>query len=64
MLVIRRKQEERCFIRTPSGDVITILVVEAPCSGVRFGIDAPGEYSILRDNAVKTERSKPEVSRG
>lgn len=45
MLVLRRKKGETFLI----GDSIRITVVDCAADGVRFAIDAPKQFSILRE---------------
>ncbi len=56
MLVLSRKVGERILV----GDQITITVVRVTNGGVRLGIEAPGEMTVVREE-VKTgkNRQKP-----
>lgn len=45
MLVLRRKKGETFLI----GDSIRITIVDCAADGVRFAIDAPKQFSILRE---------------
>lgn len=48
MLVLTRKPQEKIRI----GDNITITVIKTKGSGVRIGIEAPAEVSVLRGELV------------
>lgn len=57
MLVLSRKRDESILI----GDTIKITVVDIRGDKVRFGIDAPREMSVHRDEvlgAVRRERDE------
>ena len=62
MLVLFRKRDERIVIRTPGGEVITVVVVEFKegDSGrpykVRLGIDAPSSVRIDREEIDATKQ--------
>jgi carbon storage regulator len=51
MLVLSRKKNESIIIKGDSGD-IRIVVVEIDKGKVRFGIDAPRGYAIVREELV------------
>ncbi len=53
MLVLSRKVGERILV----GDQITITVVRVTNGGVRIGIEAPGEMTVVREE-VKKETSQ------
>jgi carbon storage regulator len=48
MLILSRKQGEAIII----GDGIRVVVLASDRKGVRIGIDAPAEVSILREEIV------------
>ncbi len=52
MLVLSRKVGERILV----GDQITITVVRVTNGGVRLGIEAPGELTVVREEVVKDKR--------
>ncbi len=49
MLVLSRRQGETIWI----GDRIRVTVLKMDRNGVRLGIEAPGEMSILREELVR-----------
>ena len=49
MLVLSRKVGERIWI----GDDIAVTVVRITGGGVRIGIEAPGELSVIREELKK-----------
>lgn len=49
MLVMTRRNEERVFI----GDKITLVIMQCREGEVRFGIEAPNDIPILRDDAKR-----------
>ena len=49
MLVLSRKVGERILV----GDQITITVVRVTGGGVRLGIDAPSEMSVVREEVKR-----------
>ena len=51
MLVISRKVGEKFFV----GEEITITVVRVSNGGVRIGIEAPKELSVMREELVTEE---------
>ena len=61
MLVLSRKKDEAIRI----GDEITIKVIAVKGGGVRLGIDAPIEVSIVRSELLHdSEQSLDDESRG
>ena len=52
MLVLSRKKDETITITTPSGDEILITILQAKHGTTSVGIDAPQEYSILRNELI------------
>jgi carbon storage regulator len=57
MLVLSRRPGERI---TVGGD-ITVTVLQISGGQVRLGIEAPPEVPILRDDAVKTTKTRREA---
>ncbi|MCP4190254.1 MAG: carbon storage regulator [Planctomycetaceae bacterium] len=53
MLVLSRKVGERILV----GDQITITVVRLTNGGVRLGIEAPGDLTVVREEVLKEDRS-------
>ena len=49
MLVLSRRKNEKITITTPNEEEITIRVCDCGEGKVKFGIDAPAEFLILRD---------------
>lgn len=59
MLVLSRKVGERILV----GDQITITVVRVTNGGVRLGIEAPGEMTVVREEVKKGKKTpKPPPS--
>lgn len=61
MLVLSRKPEESIKITTPSGEEITIVVVEIRGDKVRLGCEAVREIEIHRSevyHAIQREKQK------
>ncbi|MDG2385255.1 MAG: carbon storage regulator [Pirellulaceae bacterium] len=52
MLVLSRKVGERILV----GDQITITVVRLTNGGVRLGIEAPGDLTVVREEVLKEDR--------
>ena len=52
MLVLSRKVGERILV----GDQITITVVRVTNGGVRLGIEAPGEMTVVREEVKKGKK--------
>ena len=60
MLVLSRKVGERILV----GDQITITVVRVTNGGVRLGIEAPGEMTVVREEVKKgKKRQNPPSSK-
>lgn len=60
MLVLSRKVGERIRI----GDSVVVTVVRVTGSGVRLGIEAPGELPVIREELYKElEESEREAKR-
>ena len=57
MLILRRKKNESILI----GNDIRITVVECASDGVRLAIDAPKQFSILREELSEAERSNKDA---
>ena len=55
MLILKRMRDDEIYIDLPTGDKITIMVTDVGKDYVRLGIEAPREYQIYRDDAVKRE---------
>ena len=58
MLVLSRKVGERILV----GDQIRITVVRLTNGGVRLGIEAPAEMSVLREEVQRQQAKPAEVS--
>ena len=54
MLVLSRKVGQRIFI----GESISITVVKVAGGGVRIGIDAPSELSIIREELRESRENR------
>ncbi len=63
MLVLRRRENERITITSPSGEVITVVLIK---SGIypKIGIEAPATYKVLRaelkDGPTTDRTQKPQ----
>lgn len=55
MLVLERKSNQSIIIETPSGDTITIHMLDTSRGKAKVGIDAPEEYLILRDELLEAD---------
>jgi carbon storage regulator len=55
MLVLSRKSGERILI----GDDIKITIVRIGPNSVRIGVDAPDQYSIVREELCQDSRHSP-----
>lgn len=55
MLVLSRKVREAVTIRTPSGDVIRVILTEMRGDKCRLGFSAPKPYAIYRDELLQGE---------
>ena len=53
MLVLARQKNESIMITTPTGEEITIIVVDAAHGRARLGIDAPSDCVILREELLE-----------
>ena len=61
MLVLSRKVGERILI----GDKVTITVVKIGHGGVRIGVEAPAELSVIREElAEEMERTERALASG
>jgi len=49
MLVVSRKLNERIGIHLPDGRVIVITLCKTESNQARIGIDAPKEFTVLRE---------------
>jgi carbon storage regulator CsrA len=49
MLVISRKHQESLTITTPTGEKITILILDASRDNAMLGIEVPKDFVILRE---------------
>lgn len=64
MLILKRNLNEKIFITTGAGEIITLQVTELVGPGkegrgfVRFGFDAPPSVRIVREDAIKKEPKK------
>jgi carbon storage regulator CsrA len=56
MLILTRKPDEEVVIKTPSGEVIKVIVVQVRGKAVRLGFAADRSVEIVRDNAVVRDR--------
>ena len=54
MLVLARRQDESLIITTPSGEEIKILIMDAYHGFAKIGIEAPGDFKILREELLET----------
>lgn len=60
MLVLSRKPGEKLFIDDPvTGRRITITVVKFTGAGVRIGVDAPRDMTILREEVQDLKLLRP-----
>lgn len=63
MLVLSRKKNERLVILDPEGrPFITITVADIRVITARIGIDAPQEYTILRDEVFEADQAAETVA--
>ena len=53
MLILERKSNEAIIIESPSGDIIEIHFLDTTRGKAKVGIDAPEDYSILRDELTE-----------
>lgn len=60
MLVLTRNTGQAFFIRTPTGDNLTItcLGVNKRSGQARIGIKAPAEYNIVREELIGRDEAK------
>jgi carbon storage regulator CsrA len=58
VLILTRKVDEKIKIITKSGEVITVMVVEASSSKAKLGIDAPADYRIYREEVLEQIKSQ------
>jgi carbon storage regulator CsrA len=56
MLVLARYRDQSIVIRTPSGETITLTVVETRHDRVRIGIDAAPDVHINRSEIDEAKR--------
>lgn len=63
MLVLTRRPGQAMTITTPAG-VITVEIVRVRGDLVRLGITAPLEYTILRDDAGRSEPPAGRLKQG
>lgn len=59
MLVLRRKLHERIYIDTPQGERLEIVLVETEQGAVRFGLIAPRDFKIYREEIAPTKPQQP-----
>ena len=52
MLVLTRKTNEAIIIELPNGEQVDIIVTQVRGNQVRFGIDAPKEVIVLREELI------------
>ena len=59
MLLITRKEQEKIFIKCPSGELIeiTLTKIKSKTQAI-IGINGPQDYRIERDDTKKTEENK------
>ena len=59
MLVLARCRNEAVLIRLPSGESITVKLLEIDGSQVKLGFEAPKEIRIARAEIAGTDRDRP-----
>ena len=52
MLILTRRPKESITITTPSGEIIEFKIMDSKGSQIKVGIDAPDEYSIVRNELL------------
>ena len=52
MLILERKVNETITITSPAGEYIHIHMIETSPGKTKFGIHAPEDYLILRDELI------------
>ena len=52
MLILERKVNETITITSPSGEFIEIKMIDTVRGKAKFGINAPDDYLILRDELI------------
>ena len=52
MLVLARRQNESLIITIPSGEEIQIVLMKARQGFAQLGINAPADYSIIREELL------------
>jgi len=53
MLVLSRFRDEKIIVQTPSGEEITIMIVDVRGDKVRVGIEAPQAYAVHREEVAE-----------
>jgi len=60
MLILTHRPSETLIIKTPSGERITVTVMEVKGNQVRIGTNAPADISIVQEELLeKAWRSRP-----
>ena len=65
MLVLQRRERElrqRIRLELPSGEYIWIQLIDADRGFARFGIEAPDNVIILREELIGREANREKVS--
>lgn len=60
MLVLSRKKDESIYITIPTGEIITLTVVEIRGDKVRLGINADASVTIDREEVYHAKLRNPE----
>ncbi|MCG6936308.1 MAG: carbon storage regulator [Proteobacteria bacterium] len=58
MLVISRNHQESLTITTPTGEQITIRILDASRDSAMLGIEAPSDFMVSREDSVARETWK------
>lgn len=61
MLVLERKLNEIITIKTPTGDVIDIHLVESHRDRAKIGVNAPKDYVIFRDELIDEQERETTI---
>ena len=69
MLALSRRRGESIQIKTAAGEVINVHVVHVGQTSVRIGVDAPGDWTILRSELLARDSTEangrtPEATEG
>jgi|JI10StandDraft_1071094.scaffolds.fasta_scaffold02263_27 carbon storage regulator len=63
MLVLSRFRDEKIIVQTPSGEEVTIMVVDVRGDKVRLGVEAPASWPVHREEVLeRIEKSKAKAS--